>query len=64
LGKTKRGKPARVAENWKRGECPLCHRSGVKLLWERNIDGNPVSVCKICSNPASKLPDPEYVANR
>lgn len=32
-----------------RGTCPVCCRTGVKVLYEREIDGNTVKVCKRCN---------------
>lgn len=32
----------------KRGECPVCHRTGVKLLHELKKDDKTFMVCKVC----------------
>jgi len=48
MPKPKRGKLARTTKDW-RGTCPMCTRTGVKLLWEKNDDdGNAKKVCKQC----------------
>lgn len=31
-----------------RGTCPVCKRTGVKLLYEQTVDGKKVNVCKVC----------------
>ena len=49
MPKPKRGKGAKVNSNW-RGTCPLCNRTGVKLLWEKTVDENKKTVCKQCGN--------------
>ncbi|GKX67342.1 hypothetical protein [Inconstantimicrobium mannanitabidum] len=45
MAKNKRGKAIKKILNW-RGTCPICKRTRVKLLWEK--DGQ--KVCKICGN--------------
>ena len=56
MAKTKRGKPLRKAEGARqRGRCPLCSRTGVKLLYELKADGKAKKVCKQCKN--AKLPE-------
>jgi hypothetical protein len=57
MAKTKRGKPLRKAEGARqRGRCPLCSRTGVKLLYElKGADGKAKKVCKQCKN--AKLPE-------
>jgi len=48
MPKPKRGKLARMTKEW-RGTCPLCNRTGVKILWEKSDDqGNAKKVCKQC----------------
>ena len=32
-----------------RGTCPVCARTGVKILYTREIDGNETKVCKRCN---------------
>lgn len=32
-----------------RGTCPVCNRTGVKILYTREIDGNETKVCKRCN---------------
>jgi hypothetical protein len=47
MGKTHRGRPLREeTPNGNRGTCPVTGRSGVKLLYEAEIDGKKVMVSK------------------
>ena len=43
-----------------RGECPVCKRDGVKILYEQEAGGKKFKVCKICraaiKNGTKKLP--------
>jgi hypothetical protein len=48
MSKPKRGKNIKKIENW-RGICPICSRSGVKLLWTKLVDGKTINCCKVCS---------------
>jgi len=32
-----------------RGTCPVCERTGVKVLYEREVGENTVKVCKRCN---------------
>lgn len=48
MSKPRRGKNIRSTENW-RGTCPLCKRTGVKLLWVALDENNKdLNVCKHC----------------
>lgn len=47
MPKPKRGKIAKTIKGW-RGTCPVCHRTGVKVLWEKNDGENKLKVCKQC----------------
>jgi len=50
MPKPKRGKLAKTTgANW-RGTCPLCSRTGVKLLWEKTVDEAKKAVCKQCGS--------------
>ena len=49
MAKTKRGKNIKNISNW-RGSCPICKRTGVKLLWDKLSDNGGIKVCKICGN--------------
>ena len=49
MSKVHRGKGIRSVVNHGRGKCPSCHSTGVKLLYENEIDGVKHVVCKICN---------------
>jgi hypothetical protein len=50
MAKPKRGKHIKEIPNW-RGTCPVCERTGVKLLWTRmKEDKSQLSVCKRCGS--------------
>jgi len=48
MSKAHRGKGIRDQVARGRGECPVCKRSGVKILYELESDGSKVKVCKTC----------------
>jgi len=49
MSKPNRGKNIRDQVSRGRGECPVCKRQGVKLLYEQDAgDRKTVKVCKIC----------------
>ena len=31
-----------------RGECPVCKRTGIKLMYEREANGKKIVICKQC----------------
>ncbi len=49
MAKNHRGKGIRNLPNHGRGECPGCHRTGVKITHEIKAGEKTVKVCKICS---------------
>jgi len=54
MSKTHRGKPLKTETPQSgRGKCPLCRRTGVKLLYEYELDGKKLVLCKQC-NSATK----------
>lgn len=47
--KRKRGKALNKLPSRGRGECPICHRKRIKLIYEKRTDANEVlNVCKNC----------------
>ena len=48
MSKPHRGKSLRELVSRGRGECPVCKRQNVKLLYEQNSGDKKVKVCKIC----------------
>ena len=53
MAKNFRGKLIRTLPNHGRGECPVCHRGGVKLLHEVKVETATVKVCKSCKAVAA-----------
>ncbi|MBZ0304090.1 MAG: hypothetical protein K8J31_30420 [Anaerolineae bacterium] len=48
MAKHHRGKGIRHLVHRGRGTCPLCQRTGVKLLYTLVRDGDTLTVCKRC----------------
>ncbi|WP_425449616.1 hypothetical protein [Dethiothermospora halolimnae] len=49
MAKNYRGRHIKKSEGW-RGTCPICKRTGVKVLWDStDKEGNEIKVCKRCS---------------
>ncbi len=49
MSKSHRGTGVRAEVNHGRGKCPRCGNENVKVLYEKEIDGSTVKVCKICA---------------
>lgn len=49
MSKNHRGAGIRSLVSHGRGECPVCHCTGVKVLYEVDVDGKKVKVCKVCN---------------
>lgn len=49
MSKAHRGTGIRNEANHGRGKCPRCGNPNVKVLYEREIDGKTVKVCKVCN---------------
>lgn len=48
MSKAHRGSGIRSQASQGRGACPVCKRSGIKLLYEQQIGEKKVNVCKQC----------------
>jgi hypothetical protein len=48
MSKAHRGKGIRDQFAFGRGECPVCSRSNVKILYEQDAGDKKVKVCKVC----------------
>ncbi len=56
MAKENRGAEVKKLPNQGRGECPSCHRTGVKLLYEVKVGEKTIKVCKVCKGiPADKI---------
>jgi transcription elongation factor Elf1 len=68
MSKAHRGKGIRDQFAHGRGNCPVCNRSSVKILYEMEADGQKFKICKICKaaikNGNKKLPVVETVKEK
>lgn len=49
MSKAHRGTGVRTEPSHGRGKCPRCGNENVKTLYEKEIDGATVKVCKYCN---------------
>ncbi|MGI6440261.1 MAG: hypothetical protein ACOX0W_08390 [Sphaerochaetaceae bacterium] len=49
MAKAHRGAGIRDQVNNGRGDCPVCKRTGIKVLYEIELDGSKTKVCKQCN---------------
>ena len=49
MSKNHRGAGIRTLPNSGRGKCPICGKDNIKVLYEKEIDGNMVKICKFCN---------------
>ncbi len=55
MPKAHRGSEVRKLLNRSRGTCPVCSRTGIKLLYKRELtEGTQTSICKQCNSKISK----------
>ena len=48
MSKAHRGKGIRELVSRGRGECPVCNRNNVKVLYEQDAGEKKVKICKTC----------------
>ncbi|GHV54999.1 hypothetical protein AGMMS49579_16750 [Spirochaetia bacterium] len=48
MSKAHRGKGIRELASHGRGECPVCKRNNVKILYEQDAGEAKVKICKTC----------------
>ncbi|MDR2864539.1 MAG: hypothetical protein LBV68_02895 [Spirochaetaceae bacterium] len=48
MSKAHRGKGIRDLVSKGRGECPVCHRENVKILYEQEAGEKKIKICKTC----------------
>ena len=48
MAKPHRGKSIRELPSRGRGECPVCKRDNVKILYEQEAGEKKVKICKTC----------------
>lgn len=49
MSKAHRGSGIREQVKSGRGTCPVCKKTGIKVLYEREIDGTKTQICKRCN---------------
>ena len=54
MAKNFRGKELRKLPFQGRGECPVCHHTGVKVMHEVKVGDKIVKVCKVCKGIAAE----------
>jgi hypothetical protein len=51
MSKAHRGRPLKEEHKGNpRGNCPLCKRSAIKMLYSHEVDGKKFTVCKQCNS--------------
>ncbi len=48
MAKNNRGNGLNAMPNHGRGTCPICGRTGAKILWEVKDGDTTIKVCKLC----------------
>ena len=48
MSKAHRGTGLRKTANHGRGLCPICKTEGIKVIYEYELDGKKVMICKFC----------------
>lgn len=48
MSKSHRGTGIRKNPNHGRGLCPVCGKEQIKILYDQEIDGKKVKICKFC----------------
>ena len=64
MSKAHRGTGIRSEYNHGRGKCPRCGKEGVKVLYEKEIDGNTVKICKRCNAELKNIARKEARASK
>ena len=49
MSKGHRGAGIRSEAHHGRGTCPRCGKTNIKVLYEKEIDGQQVKICKVCN---------------
>jgi hypothetical protein len=48
MSKAHRGKGLIATVAHGRGSCPVCKREGVKVVYEQEVEGQKLKICKTC----------------
>ncbi len=62
MSKAHRGRGIRKLPEQGRGVCPVCKRSRVKVLYEQEINGKKLKICKQCRAALSHHKKQDIVA--
>ena len=49
MSKNHRGAGIRTLANKGRGKCPICGKDNIKVLYEKEVDGQKLNICKYCN---------------
>ena len=49
MSKNHRGSGIRSLPSHGRGTCAICGKTDIKVLWEKEINGQTANVCKFCN---------------
>ena len=49
MSKNHRGSGLRGQPAHGRGKCPVCQKENIKVIYEQEIDGKQVKICKFCN---------------
>jgi hypothetical protein len=49
MAKAHRGAGIRDQKSRGRGDCPVCKRTAIKVMYEQSLDGAKTMVCKQCN---------------
>ena len=49
MSKNHRGAGIRTLPNSGRGKCPICGKDNIKVLYEKEVDGQKLNICKYCN---------------
>ena len=49
MSKNHRGAGIRTLPNNGRGKCPICGTDNIKVLYDKEVDGQKLNVCKYCN---------------
>ncbi len=61
MSKAHRGKGIKDQVKSGRGTCPRCNNENIKVLYEHEIDGQKMTVCKFCNANIKNNPPPKPV---
>ena len=62
MSKGHRGAGIRELKNQGRGTCPVCKKTGIKVLYEQEINEKKLTVCKQCKAAIARGKKQEEIA--